>query len=118
MTKYVKKRIPVDAEKFDGQNLRPSWDNLKKFTGGLVKNYPAEDDGDWETYFVFDYLHNTWVEFKKGDWIIKGVKGEFYPCEASVFEETYEVWVDPNAPKKRTYSDPTDQSMSDRYMNH
>ena len=25
-----------------------------------------------------------------GDWIIRGVKGEFYPCKPDVFEETYE----------------------------
>jgi hypothetical protein len=26
-----------------------------------------------------------------GDYIIKGVHGEFYPCERKIFEETYEV---------------------------
>ena len=25
-----------------------------------------------------------------GDWIIKGVKGEFYPCKPDIFEQTYE----------------------------
>lgn len=25
-----------------------------------------------------------------GDWIIKGVKGEFYPCKAEIFEATYD----------------------------
>lgn len=25
-----------------------------------------------------------------GDWIIRGVKGEFYPCKPDIFEETYE----------------------------
>lgn len=24
-----------------------------------------------------------------GDWIIRGVKGEFYPCKPDIFEETY-----------------------------
>ncbi len=27
---------------------------------------------------------------KKGDWIIKGVAGEFYPCKPDIFEQTYE----------------------------
>ena len=27
----------------------------------------------------------------KGDWIIKGVKGEFYPCKPDIFEATYEA---------------------------
>lgn len=26
-----------------------------------------------------------------GDWIIKGIKGEFYPCKPDIFEATYEV---------------------------
>lgn len=26
----------------------------------------------------------------KGDWIIKGVKGELYPCKPDIFEMTYE----------------------------
>ena len=26
----------------------------------------------------------------KGDWIIKGVNGEFYPCKPDIFEKTYE----------------------------
>jgi hypothetical protein len=28
----------------------------------------------------------------KGDWIIKGVKGEFYPCKPDIFEATYEPY--------------------------
>ncbi len=116
MTLYVKKPIPIEAVKFDGSNA--CWTELKKFTNGMVEMEPAEGANEWDTYYVYDRLHDTWVMFEKGDWVLKGVQGEFYPCEASVFEETYEVWVDPNAPKKRTFSDPTDQSMSDRYMNH
>lgn len=26
-----------------------------------------------------------------GDWIIKGIKGEFYPCKPYIFEATYEA---------------------------
>ncbi|MFZ7282505.1 hypothetical protein ACLSZW_02290 [Avibacterium avium] len=25
-----------------------------------------------------------------GDWIIKGIRGEFYPCKPDIFEQTYE----------------------------
>lgn len=31
-----------------------------------------------------------------GDWIIRGVKGEFYPCKADIFEATYERCVSVN----------------------
>lgn len=29
-----------------------------------------------------------------GDWIIKGVNGEFYPCKPDIFEKTYELVID------------------------
>jgi len=32
----------------------------------------------------------------KGDWIIKGVKGEFYPCKPDIFQQTYEPYVEPS----------------------
>ena len=31
-----------------------------------------------------------WMTASPGDWIIKGVKGEFYPCKPDIFEQTYE----------------------------
>ena len=31
-----------------------------------------------------------------GDYIIKGVKGEFYPCKPDIFEQTYEKVEDEN----------------------
>jgi len=27
---------------------------------------------------------------KKGDWIIKGINGEIYPCKPDIFKKTYE----------------------------
>lgn len=27
---------------------------------------------------------------KPGDWIIRGIEGEFYPCKGSIFAKTYE----------------------------
>ncbi len=31
------------------------------------------------------------IEGREGDWIIKGVAGEFYPCKGEIFEATYEA---------------------------
>ena len=30
-------------------------------------------------------------EARKGDWIIKGIQGELYPCKPDIFEATYEL---------------------------
>lgn len=35
-----------------------------------------------------------------GDWIIKGIKGEFYPCKPDIFEATYEAVDDSPTPAK------------------
>ena len=53
---------------------------------GFDEEFP-EAFSEWE---VWDELHETWVSFQVGDWIIRGVKGEFYPCVNDVFEATYE----------------------------
>ena len=39
---------------------------------------------------IRDRLHDTWVNVREGDWIIKGVQGEFYPCRPDVFVATYD----------------------------
>lgn len=49
----------------------------------------SRDDG--VSAEVYDELHNTWVGVKTGNWIIKGVNGEFYPCDDQVFRKTYEL---------------------------
>lgn len=34
------------------------------------------------------------IAANKGDWIIKGINGEFYPCKPDIFEKTYEMTED------------------------
>lgn len=36
------------------------------------------------------------MEASPKDWIIRGIKGEFYPCKPDIFEETYEEVEGPN----------------------
>lgn len=45
------------------------------------------DDGPFSQ--VFDYLHDTWVGVYDGQWIIRGTKGELYPCDDEVFRSKY-----------------------------
>lgn len=55
------------------------------------------DLGDWCEGFVMDdgTIHIETLEgmmiASVGDWIIKGVKGEFYPCKPAIFDLTYEA---------------------------
>lgn len=46
-----------------------------------------------------DTLEGT-MRAHPGDWIIKGVKGEFYPCKPDIFEATYEAHNDSSEPSQ------------------
>lgn len=81
--KYRKKPVVIEAIRFTGDNGQ----EIAKFTDDYVVLDRILG------YEVFDRLHTTWVKFNQGDWIIKGVKGEFYPCVDTVFQESYEEVV-------------------------
>ncbi|MCP3709771.1 hypothetical protein M3I54_22770 [Paraburkholderia sp. CNPSo 3274] len=57
-----------------------AWANQAKF-----KNWTSERDGA----LSIETLEGT-MTAQPGDWIIKGVKGEFYPCKPDIFSATYE----------------------------
>lgn len=35
-----------------------------------------------------------WMNVSPGDWIIRGINGEFYPCKPDIFDATYEAVTD------------------------
>ena len=37
------------------------------------------------------YTLEGWKYVNRGDWIIKGVEGEFYTCKSDIFEQTYDL---------------------------
>lgn len=92
-TRYRKKPIEIEAVQFTGNNL----EEIAKFMGvpvaGLQTSVDAvlRTDGD---YRVNQHIHIPTLEgtmtANYGDWIIKGIKGEFYPCKSDIFKETYE----------------------------
>ncbi|MFC4006612.1 hypothetical protein ACFOY2_05225 [Nonomuraea purpurea] len=88
MRRYRKKPVEVAAVQWTGSNE----DELKKFAGHLFEVVDPEDRGDDpdQTAAIRDTLHNTWVRVYDGQWIAKGIKGEFYPVAEDVFAETYE----------------------------
>lgn len=85
-----KKPVEVQAMQWTGDNA----DALAAWTRNLFdaldeSDRAASDDPD-ATAQVYDALHSTWVLVQPGDWIIRGIQGEFYPCRHEVFVETYE----------------------------
>ena len=86
MTKYRKKPVVIDAVVWTGNNQT----EIYAFTDGAAKfNRNAEIYGiDYD--LRIETLEGT-MEANFGDYIIMGVKGEFYPCKPDIFEATYEV---------------------------
>lgn len=80
--RYRKK--PVEISAFHWTNDK-AWGDLLKFA-----NYLVRQNSYGEEFHVYDRLHDTWVEFEHGDYIIKGLQGEFYPCRNDIFEQSYE----------------------------
>ena len=82
VVKYRKKPVVVEAIQFDGSE--ESFNKCRKFAG----------DNFYYDYQVSPTTRVKTLEGEVGcsvnDWIIKGVKGEFYPCKPDIFEATYE----------------------------
>lgn len=80
--KYRKKPVVIEAVKWAGNNE----DEIVKFCGRDKINLGSGRHG-W--YLTIKTLEG-WMYANIGDYIIKGVKGEFYPCEPDIFKLTYE----------------------------
>lgn len=88
--KYRKKPVTIEAVKWTGFN--PS--DIKEFVGDSCKieySDAAYEAGAGPMY-AFITIHTLEGDMKVsiGDYVIKGVQGEFYPCKPDIFEQTYE----------------------------
>lgn len=57
-------------------------------------NYLVRIDDVNEKFFVYDRLHDSWVEFFWNDYIIRGLDGEFYPHNGELFAKAYDEVLD------------------------
>lgn len=57
--------------------------------GGKLTEFNLGEFYEDACYLEIETLEGT-VTANEGDWIIKGIKGEFYPCKPDIFTATYE----------------------------
>ena len=81
--KFRKLSVIIDAVKFTGRNryaiekfMKVDSIGYSVWEGGLVKLHISTLEG----------VH----EVSPGDWVIRGVKGEYYACKPDIFKLTYE----------------------------
>ncbi|WP_338962988.1 hypothetical protein KSU11_01050 [Fusobacterium nucleatum] len=91
--KYVKKPVEVEAIQLKEDNIIEVFD----FLDGA--NYKETKSAEELQYFSKAMLEQGYIEIETlegmmkvsfGDYIIKGIKGEFYPCKPDIFIATYE----------------------------
>ena len=79
MQKFRKKPVVIEAIQWDGTNTATilSW---------IDHTHARVQEG----YLVIPTLEGPHMA-SQGDWIIKGIKEEFYPCKPDIFQATYET---------------------------
>jgi hypothetical protein len=77
--KFRKKPVVIDAMEYRGNNRGL----LLSFIGGSAHFNDLQGD------LLIRTLEGVMV-VSPGDWVIKGIKGEFYPCKPDIFAATYE----------------------------
>ena len=94
--KYRKKPVVIDAVRLTWEN----WSEICDFVGVSAEGpkgcyldrtgEPIESSvASGMLGLIIPTLEGRHIA-REGDWIIKGVHGEFYPCKPEIFEKTYE----------------------------
>lgn len=85
--RFRTKVVEIEATKWTGDN----YEEMFKWTDGCFKKADLTKFTDpLITAEVWDFLHQTWIGVKNGQWIVRGAKGEFYPCDDETFHWKYE----------------------------
>lgn len=94
--RFRKRPVVVSAIRWTGDNEA----EVREFAGGLFGTVDPEDRGDDPeiTAEVLDKLHSTWVGVKTGQWVVRGIRGEFYPLDDEVRLDSYDPAAGPEAP--------------------
>ena len=91
MARFKKKPVVIEAVQFDGleygdyANFAPK----ERVAFALARE-------DRSTPVLYIQTSEGTMRADVGDWIIKGIKGEFYPCKPDIFAASYESVMDDN----------------------
>lgn len=99
--RYVKKPVVIEAIQWTGDNLKEVFDFLYFHKSALrVCTWEEYEDLVKKEGLKIFTLEGTMMA-SVGDFIIKGVNGEVYPCKPDIFEKTYSV----HQPKRKPLPD-------------
>ena len=86
--KFRKKPVVIEAIKLTRSFGWPEWFH-DAVTRNEIITHGLGKFGEGKVYCEIKTLEGV-MTANEGDWIIKGINGEFYPCKPDIFEKTYE----------------------------
>ena len=104
MNKFRKKPVVIEAIQFVeisrtkrkfGESVEYNDATIANFMGcsQLHMSTSPSDKPEGRTYLEIPTLEGV-MQANVGDWIIKGVNGEFYPCKPDIFAKTYDAVIE------------------------
>lgn len=93
MQKYRKKPVEIDAIQLHMSNMEPLIEQMRR------DGYEVESFSQPPMRAISGIKIKTLegvMQANFGDWIIKGVQGEYYPCKPDIFEKTYDLVSEDN----------------------
>lgn len=89
--KFKKKPVEIEAIQYNGNNdfeIR-NWSNDLVYSSPVLEPTNENPTGSYLQIKTLEGIMTAIV----GDWIIKGIKNEFYPCKNDIFLMTYDVVI-------------------------
>jgi len=105
MPKYRKKPVVIEAVRYEG------WNDIEC----LAFCPTAIDPEERGPSLVIPTLEGD-MRVSVGDYIIKGIQGEFYPCKPDIFEATYELVAEEPKPYLRAYQEHWSDEENERLL--
>lgn len=92
MAFYRKKPVVIEAEQFTGKNI----EKIIRFIGEenlVAQEFDTDISKEFPTEIQIKTLEGV-MTASQYDYIIKGIKGEYYPCKPDIFHKTYDPALD------------------------
>lgn len=90
MAKYRKKPVVIDAFRLGSKNIGDFKSWVSSFGDDFKEWFDFIGQLPYGEYLKVKTLEGTSYNVEPGEWIIRGIKGEYYPCKSDIFEMTYE----------------------------
>ena len=88
--KYTKKPVTIEAIQWTPETMDEAltWMPSNRLVIRVLGMEDSNDSLQWTHEYSIQTLEGD-MKISDGDFIIKGVKGEFYPCKPDIFYATY-----------------------------